>query len=284
MTMGSRAHQTGDDVAECSVKQERLNNNSTQPLDSNCNGAVDRRLLRSHYLALKTLIHDQKHEADDMDAFTSVITKVDNLHHLVQKPREQVADAEALLDISNNLVTSVKSRANEGLTPSDFVARLVTEYGLYNGTASDAEQISLRWHDLGCATGHIFRNCRGCCTMLGPLTNELKQRKVAAQRQRSNPTDTCQPETLYDKREEEQTDTDKNMLTMFGILRRRKRVLLESLILNRNSFAQTVENLFALSFLVKDGRVEILVDEKGSHFVCDTQECPLSQSSVFWGC
>ena len=73
---------------------------------------------------------------------------------------------------------------------------------------------------------------------------------------------------IDDAQGDEKTDTDKNMATMFGILRRNKHVRLESLMLNRKSFDQTVENLFALSFLVKDGRAEISLDAHGSHFVC----------------
>lgn len=74
-----------------------------------------------------------------------------------------------------------------------------------------------------------------------------------------------QPELAPDQ--DERNDTDKNMAVMFTLLRHRKRVKLEHLILNRQSFAQTVENLFALSFLVKDGRAEIDVVDNGDHFV-----------------
>ncbi|XP_020213649.1 non-structural maintenance of chromosomes element 4 homolog A [Cajanus cajan] len=195
---------------------------------------------------------------------------MESLHQLVSKPREQVADAKALLDITQSLVMSVKNVAVGGLTPSNFVTHILKKFGGQGGSgncADDCSQNSVAWKDIGVAVSHVFREGCGCCTMIGPMDAKMKQRKVINRRKCVRPTELARPEVLGGDSGEERTETDKNMLTMFNILRINKVVKLENLVLNRKSFAQTVENLFALSFLVRDGRAEIKVNEAGWQLV-----------------
>lgn len=231
---------------------------------------TERRVLRSRYLAVRNLISDGKEDISrvDSDKFHSIIGEVESLHHLVQKPREQVADAEALLDIANTLVTSVRSQSNDGVTPSDFVTAMIRNFGQRDGHANvDSASNTISWAEAGIAVSHIFRKVPGCCTMIGPMSTQVKQRKAVVHRKRTRPTENSCPEQLDEAQPERKTDTDKNMATMFDILRKKRHVRLENLVLNTVSFAQTVENIFALSFLVKDGRAEISVNDGGHHFV-----------------
>nr|XP_016457558.1 PREDICTED: non-structural maintenance of chromosomes element 4 homolog A-like isoform X1 [Nicotiana tabacum] len=261
------------------LKREKVSTRIRQNRGAESNGEVStdegtvgiRRVLRSHYLSVKSRISDERDDISkvDSDKFKSIIEEVERLHQRVQKPREQVADAEALLDITNTLVTSVKAHGNEGVTPSDFVSCLLRDFGQEGGSSSitGEDRDSICWKYIGCVVSHVFRSAPCCCTMIGPMNTEVKQRKTVVHRKRMRPTERERPEELEETVDEEKTDTDKNMATMFQILRKHKTVRLENLILNRKCFAQTVENLFALSFLIKDGRADITIDEKGCHLV-----------------
>lgn len=246
---------------------------------------VGRRVLRSRYLNVKIRISDERDDISkvDSDKFKTIIEEVDSLHQLVKKPREQVADAEALLDITSTLVTSVRAHSNEGLTPSDFVSCLLRDFGERVGSSSstDLGGNPVCWKDIGLAVSSVFKNASGCSTMVGPMNTEIKLRKPVVHRKYTRPTgNSARPEELEETQAEEKTDTDKNMAVMFDILRKNRKVMLERLILNRNSFAQTVENLFALSFLLKDGRAEITVNEKGDHLVSPRNAASASAVAV----
>ncbi|XP_010509292.1 PREDICTED: non-structural maintenance of chromosomes element 4 homolog B-like [Camelina sativa] len=235
-------------------------------------GIDDRRAIRSQYLALTHEIKDAKDDLTkvDSDKFNHIINEVENLHQKVQKPREQVADAEALLDLVDSVVSSVKSQsAHGGVSPAEFVNALINGFGktsLRIDADEENRKMSMNWKDLGFAVCTTVLVSCGCSTMIGPMDTKLKQRKRSVgNRKRTKPGSGVRPEEVDNT--EKKTDTDKNMAIMFNILRKNKRVKIENLVLNRKSFAQTVENVFALSFLVKDGRVEINVDQNGSHFV-----------------
>lgn len=86
---------------------------------------------------------------------------------LVQKPREQITDAEALFDITNTLMVSVKAYNNDGVTPSDFVSCLLRDFGQEGGQSNSQNELRslIRWEDIGQAVSHVFRSAPGCRTM-----------------------------------------------------------------------------------------------------------------------
>ncbi|KAE8731171.1 Non-structural maintenance of chromosomes element 4-like protein B [Hibiscus syriacus] len=241
--------------------------NGSETIDPNHQHARCFTSLRSRYLAVKNLIFDERDDISSTDSakFNSIFSAVESLHQHVQRPREQIADAEALLDITNTLLTSVKATNGDGITVTDFINSLLTDFAKQSSRQDGGTSID--WKKIGNEVSHVSRISRGCRTMIGPMDTQIKPRRANVRRKRIKRSEDEQPEEVDDSDAQKRTNTEANMSTLFDILRKHRIVKLEHLVLNRNSFAQTVENLFALSFLVKDGRADIKVDDKGFHLV-----------------
>lgn len=87
----------------------------------------------------------------------------------VQKPREQIADAEALLDLTNSVVSAVKSQsAHGGVSPAEFVNALINGFGKISLRIDDDDEnthVSMKWKDLGFAVCSTVMVSCGCSTM-----------------------------------------------------------------------------------------------------------------------
>ncbi|XXG46280.1 hypothetical protein AAC387_Pa02g1160 [Persea americana] len=235
------------------------------PLQEQESSASGRQNLRSQYLAFKDSFTGEEISRSESQEFYSVIIRAERLHKLVSKPQEQLADAVALLQITNTLFSSLKSsHSSEGLQLSDFIFCLIERYG-ENDEARDCKHIS--WIDMGLDASFIYRNALRMQTMIGPMDTKPTQRKTVTRRKRVRPPDIYHPEEVEDTACKNEKDTHNNVSVMFDTLKKRRCIQLEKLVLNRFSFPRTVENIFTLTFLVKDGRAEIMVNDSGKHLV-----------------
>uniref|UniRef100_M1D903 Non-structural maintenance of chromosomes element 4 n=1 Tax=Solanum tuberosum TaxID=4113 RepID=M1D903_SOLTU len=206
----------------------------------------------------------------------------------VKRPREQVADAEALLGLTNTVVESLQLRPNCSISPSIFISWLLQVYGLRKGRSKNAMEHfiigkslkTVNWEKIGADASLVFMEGKGCKTMLGVLKTEFKPTKqlvvyhsypkeiVVYRRLPPRKVYLTRPKLVAGETVKDKPDVSKNMSNISELLKEKKSVMLDELFLMRNSFAHTVENLFALSFLVHDGQASISADETGSRFAC----------------
>ncbi|XP_019253960.1 PREDICTED: non-structural maintenance of chromosomes element 4 homolog B-like [Nicotiana attenuata] len=258
-----------------------------------------RRSVRSQYSVIRTIIDEKRDEigAAESNKFNIVLTGVDDLYRNVKRPREQVSDAEALLGLTNTVVESLALRSHDSISPSMFISCLLKSYGLQKGRSKKATQSlifgksqkAVNWEKIGVDVSLVFMEGKGCKTMLGVLKTEFKPRKLVvyigdqkpevydsypntiAVYRKTPPKKVylTQPKLVTSETAEDKPDVNKNMSIISELLKEKKCVMLDELLFRRTSFAHTVENLFALSFLVHNGEAAISADETGSRFLCE---------------
>lgn len=228
----------------------------------------ERRLVRQDYRALTRDITERKGKhtrADGGDELLKDVVRADALYQNVSKPREQAVDGEVICKLTDHGLELAKNMQSGGAacTPAALVARLKAQHVPgWNPQAQGANQAeAFQWDTFAVRIARFFRSPPAFTCMLGPLSIQAKERKAVVRqaKQKAPQHQTVQPDQVStaDNGDAKQQATDRNMKKMQSVLKNVGHTLLARLINNPRSFAQTVENLFTLSFLVRDGRAQL---------------------------
>ncbi|TYJ56829.1 hypothetical protein B9479_002439 [Cryptococcus floricola] len=126
------------------------------------------------------------------------------------------------------------------------------------------------WEKLGWMAARYGRRMPGVEFMYGPLQVEYKPRNPNTQRQKQAMVEETQATVVEQNAEASKKTTDdftNNIKTVYKILVNHapdgESMNFFRLVVNPTSFGQTVENCFFLSFLIKDGKAGVYVEEDG---------------------
>ncbi|ORY35008.1 Nse4 C-terminal-domain-containing protein [Naematelia encephala] len=129
------------------------------------------------------------------------------------------------------------------------------------------------WEKVGWMAASLTRRVPGVEFMYGPLAVEHKKRAAPNRQRRGDVAPEQRPEEidLSKSNTEAKDDTLTNVRivgkTMEALDPEGEGINLFKLVINPDSFGQTVENLFYVSFLIKEARAGITVKEDGEIFV-----------------
>ncbi|KAJ8508195.1 hypothetical protein ONZ45_g9501 [Pleurotus djamor] len=228
-----------------------------------------RRSYRALYKPLEGAQGDPS--AQSIDGIMGSITRANELFEQVRGPQEATLDSNLFLMASN--IGAQKARAMKSSSGAfdvdDFIHKLVSfmrpdqpiNEAASNNGGVDAP---LQWDKVGRLALATSRRVPSMDFMLGPLSVEQKKRAtVKRAKLEKKPEDRTQPQELKEEDiSRSPNETTKNVAILEELLTSDPEPInLFRFFINPNDFAQSVENLFYLSFLVRDGRVAFEIQD-----------------------
>lgn len=235
---------------------------SSRTLEKSQEKQRERRYVRTQYRELIDSTSSQQADAvaqADYKVFRDALDKGEELFKHVKRPREAALDTELLSTISQlgNAAIHTISPGFSQYKFTDFVSHLTSKL---SDAPSGSTVDSL--FDLECKSG-LFSHSPHVTFMNGPLHKRIEEQ---VRKQRKKPQKDSQPPTravtaqqLRQHNQEE--ETTKRFEHVFHYLQDRhekaKNVKFWDFVSDPQNFSKTVENIFHLSFLVKDGRTKV---------------------------
>uniref|UniRef100_A0A8D0HHM8 Non-structural maintenance of chromosomes element 4 n=1 Tax=Sphenodon punctatus TaxID=8508 RepID=A0A8D0HHM8_SPHPU len=243
-----------------------------------------KRLLRQEYRKLIDSVQQNREVmlSNRSDKLTEALEDANQLFNGVSRPREAALDAQFLV-LASNLGKEKANQLHADMTvfdPPAFAEDLLTLMGLnrLEGEENDSDNESFTggflpndaWHKLGVEAKRYFRRAPSFHYMLGSFSADppVPRQRIERQRKQAGAEERrAMPAQLKKMEESHQEATEKEVERILGFLQAyfksnsHKPIPFFELMVDPNSFARTVENIFHVSFLIRDGHARIKLDE-----------------------
>ncbi|KAA6419659.1 MAG: hypothetical protein FRX49_10383 [Trebouxia sp. A1-2] len=224
------------------------------------------RELRKGYRDLQQSIQRSKDDLGDFskDSLQEALGNANLLHERVNRPREQAKDSEVFCTLAASGVEQAKKLAAgaKSRTAKDIIRRLKFRFASDAQADVEEDPTAYDWVAAGDHCLHLFGCAVGVGCMLGAMAAQPKVRKVAQRQQKTKLGVLEKPKEIQNIRTEDKQETDRVMEDMFDVIAAHTPVGWLELVMNHNSFSQTAENIFTLSFLVRDAKVSFVPDKE----------------------
>ena len=232
------------------------------------------RELRRNLTKLLRETKDDKHElAADVEKLLGRLHASNSLCDSVSRATDASLDSEVLTILAKGGAELIRKAARGSVVKhslDDYTRRLKRRYGDEGGVST-----TFQWDKLARKRfSSWFRPAPATSHMLGPMSLAPTQKKRQVTKRKAKrvvsgegvrPDEMEELEDVLHGEEGMLKETDRNMETMYRVLGQcpENKALMMELCINHESFSQTVENIFTLSFLVRDGRVAFRKTDEG---------------------
>ena len=224
----------------------------------------ERRALRKRY---RDLINDTEERREELvhsstEFLRERISKADTLYNQVTLTNEAALDAKLLAINAAMSAQQIRNTRfdNSFIDMNDFISKVRRFIGAERAEQAESD---FDWHPLTDLAKVHMKSAPSITFLLGPLGVDLKQRKSAAQRVKSQPInrdteEERKPDELkVEDIKKEENETTRNIQAIHKVLEEIGPLPYWKFVINPHSFSQTVENIFYCAFLAKEGRVQI---------------------------
>ncbi|XP_048362468.1 non-structural maintenance of chromosomes element 4 homolog A [Sphaerodactylus townsendi] len=277
----SRQSSSGDSDGDLNGEEEPKE--AAEQGDGDGGDESTRRLIRQEYRTLINIVQQNREKmlSTRNDKLTETLEEANRLFSGVSRAREAALDAQFLV-LASNLGKEKASQLQSDMTvfdPSAFAEDLLSFMGFnrleVDENDSDNERLasgflpSNAWHILGEEAKKYFRRAPAFHFMLGAFTADppVQRPRIERQQKKTGPEKRAMPAQLKKMEESHQEATEKEVERILGYLQTFFRedpdvpISFLEFVTDPDSFPRTVENMFHVSFLIRDGLARIKLDQ-----------------------